>query len=220
RKGEILGISGLMGSGRTELARAIFGADTIDEGEVYLNGKKLDINNPSDAISEGIGYLSEDRKRDGLALELDVENNIILASIKDFANKFGVIQRSKAIKESEKQVKNLRVRTPSISQKVKNLSGGNQQKVIIGKWLCKDMDVLIFDEPTRGIDVGAKFEVYTLMNDLARSGVGIIMISSELPEILGMSDRVLVMNEGKIAAELSIEEADQETIMFYATGGK
>ncbi|WP_025640623.1 sugar ABC transporter ATP-binding protein [Schnuerera ultunensis] len=220
RKGEILGIAGLMGSGRTELARAIFGADPIDKGEIYLHGKKINISNPGDAISEGIGYLSEDRKRDGLALGLDVEDNIVLASLKDFANKFGIVQRDKTLKESEKQVKDLKVKTPSLAQKVGNLSGGNQQKVIIGKWLCKNMEVFIFDEPTRGIDVGAKYEVYNLMNQLADDGAGIIMISSELPEILGMSDRVLVMCEGRIAAELDIEEADQETIMFYATGGK
>lgn len=220
RKGEILGIAGLMGSGRTELARAIFGADPIDKGEIYLHGKKINISNPGDAISEGIGYLSEDRKRDGLALGLGVEDNIVLASLKDFANKFGIVQRDKTLKESEKQVKDLKVKTPSLAQKVGNLSGGNQQKVIIGKWLCKNMEVFIFDEPTRGIDVGAKYEVYNLMNQLADDGAGIIMISSELPEILGMSDRVLVMCEGRIAAELDIEEANQETIMFYATGGK
>lgn len=220
RKGEILGIAGLMGSGRTELARAIFGADPIDKGEIYLHGKKVNISNPGDAISEGIGYLSEDRKRDGLALGLDVEDNIVLASLKDFSNKFGIVQRDKTLKESEKQVKDLKVKTPSLTQKVGNLSGGNQQKVIIGKWLCKNMEVFIFDEPTRGIDVGAKYEVYNLMNQLADDGAGIIMISSELPEILGMSDRVLVMCEGRIAAELDIEEANQETIMFYATGGK
>lgn len=220
RKGEILGIAGLMGSGRTELARAIFGADPIDKGEIYLHGKKVNIHSPGDAISEGIGYLSEDRKRDGLALGLDVEDNIVLASLKDFTNKLGIVQRDKTLKECEKQVKDLKVKTPSLAQKVSNLSGGNQQKVIIGKWLCKNMEVFIFDEPTRGIDVGAKYEVYNLMNQLADDGAGIIMISSELPEILGMSDRVLVMCEGRITAELDIEEADQETIMFYATGGK
>lgn len=220
RKGEILGIAGLMGSGRTELARAIFGADSIDSGEVYLHGKKIDVTCPGDAISGGIGYLSEDRKRDGLALGLDVEDNIVLASFNDFANKFGVIQKDRTFEESKKQVKDLKVKTPSLTQKVGNLSGGNQQKVIIGKWLCKDMEVFIFDEPTRGIDVGAKYEVYSLMNELADKGVGIIMISSELPEVLGMSDRVLVMCEGRIAAELDIKDANQETIMYYATGGK
>lgn len=220
RKGEILGISGLVGSGRTELARAIFGADPIDCGDVYLYGKKLDISCPGDAIAGGIGYLSEDRKRDGLALGLDVEDNIILASLTDFANKYGIINKDKTLKESKKQVKDLKVKTPSLDQRVGNLSGGNQQKVIIGKWLCKNMEIFIFDEPTRGIDVGAKYEVYSLMNQLAEEGAAIIMISSELPEILGMSDRVLVMCEGRLAAELDIKDADQETVMYYATGGK
>lgn len=220
RRGEILGIAGLMGAGRTELARAIFGADPIDTGEILLEGKPIKITSPVQAINAGIGYLSEDRKKDGVALDLDVESNVILASVMDYSNKMGIVKRKDCIEETNKQVKNLKVKTPTISQKVKFLSGGNQQKVIIGKWLCKDSKILIFDEPTRGIDVGAKFEIYQLMNKLVAEGSAIIMISSELPEILGMSDRILVMHEGEISGELDIKEASQEKIMYHATGGK
>lgn len=218
RSGEILGFAGLMGSGRTELARAVFGADNIDSGEFLLEGKKIKIKSPSDAINNKIAYLSEDRKRDGLLLDLDVNFNTVLANLKSYSK--GMVVNDKLCKKiTDEKVLDLKVKTPSISQKTKFLSGGNQQKVLIGRWLCKDTKILIFDEPTRGIDVGAKFEVYTLMKELAEKGVAIIMISSELPEILGMSDRVLVMHEGSKTGELSIEEANQEKIMQLASGG-
>ncbi|MEG1287416.1 MAG: sugar ABC transporter ATP-binding protein [Clostridium sp.] len=218
RAGEILGFAGLMGAGRTELARAVFGADSIDSGEFILEGKKIKIKSPVDAINNQIGYLSEDRKRDGLLLDLDVNFNTVLANLKEYS-KGTVINEKKCREITDKKVIDLKVKTPSIYQKTKFLSGGNQQKVLIGRWLCRETKVLIFDEPTRGIDVGAKFEVYSLMKELAERGVAIIMISSELPEILGMSDRVLVMHEGEKTGELSIEEANQEKIMQLASGG-
>jgi len=217
RKGEILGFAGLMGSGRTEVARAIFGADPVDSGEVYVNGKKVKIKQPIDAVRHGIGYLSEDRKRFGLMLDLNVELNIVIASLKNYVNFIGGVNKNKTRKESSKWVDTLKIKTPSLDQKVKNLSGGNQQKVVLGKWLSRDCNILIFDEPTRGIDVGAKSEIYKLINKLAAEGKSIIMISSELPEILRMSHRIIVMCEGRITGELSCEEATQERIMEYAT---
>jgi ribose transport system ATP-binding protein len=217
RRGEILGFAGLMGAGRTEVARAIFGADPIDSGEVRVNGKPVRINSPGDAVRHGIGYLSEDRKRYGLALGMDVETNVVLASFKKFLSTIGWVNEARIRRTAETYVRSLAIKTPGVRQKVKNLSGGNQQKVIIGKWLTADTDVLIFDEPTRGIDVGAKSEIYKLLNDLARQGKAIIMISSELPEILRMSHRVIVMCEGRITGELPIDEATQEKIMTYAT---
>lgn len=217
KKGEILGFAGLMGAGRTEVARAIFGADPLDSGEIYVRGKKTQIKSPGDAVKHGIGYLSEDRKRYGLTLGMDVETNIVLAAFKEFLNLVGWVSQSKIRTTADRFVKALAIKTPSVKQKVKNLSGGNQQKVIIGKWLTADTDILIFDEPTRGIDVGAKSEIYHLLNDLARQGKSIIMISSELPEILRMSHRVVVMCEGRITGELVSTEATQEKIMTYAT---
>jgi ribose transport system ATP-binding protein len=217
KKGEILGVAGLMGAGRTEVARAIFGADPIDSGEIYIRGKKINIKNPSDAVTNGIGYLSEDRKHFGLALGMDLETNIVLAAFKKFLGIFGWINKSKTCVQSQLIVEQLKIKTPSLQQKVKYLSGGNQQKVVIGKWLVRDCDILIFDEPTRGIDVGAKSEIYKLLNTLAESGKSIIMISSELPEILRMSHRIIVMCEGRITGELSTDEATQERIMQYAT---
>ena len=216
RKGEVLGFSGLMGAGRTEVARAIFGADPIDSGEIYVNGKPVSIKSPKDAVNLGIGYLSEDRKRYGLMLDKSVAENTALASLDKYI-KFGIINDRKIKEEAQIENSKLKTKTPSMEQALKNLSGGNQQKVIIARWLIKNSDVLIFDEPTRGIDVGAKSEIYTLMNELARSGKSIIMISSELVEILRMSDRVLVMCEGKKTGELDISEANQEKIMQLAT---
>lgn len=216
RKGEILGLSGLMGAGRTEVARAIFGADQIDSGEFYLEGKKIKIKSPVDAIKNQIAYLSEDRKRDGLLLDLDVEFNTVIANIQEYS-KLSVVNDKICRKISNEKVNELKTKTPSLSQKTKFLSGGNQQKVLIGRWLCRDTKVLIFDEPTRGIDVGAKYEVYSLMKELAEKGVAIIMISSELPEILGMSDRIVVMHEGKKTGELDIKDATQEKIMSLAS---
>ena len=216
RKGEVLGFSGLMGAGRTEVARAIFGADPIDSGEIYVNGKPVSIKSPKDAVNLGIGYLSEDRKRYGLMLDKSVAENTALASLDKYI-KFGIINDRKIKEEARIENSKLKTKTPSMEQALKNLSGGNQQKVIIARWLIKNSDILIFDEPTRGIDVGAKSEIYTLMNELARSGKSIIMISSELVEILRMSDRVLVMCEGKKTGELDISEANQEKIMQLAT---
>lgn len=217
KKGEILGVSGLVGAGRTEVARAVFGADPIDSGEIYVQGTKVHIGSPSDAVRYGIGYLSEDRKRYGLALGLDVEENVVLAAFKKFLGAIGWVNRAKTRATAQHHVQALAIKTPGLQQKVKNLSGGNQQKVIIGKWLTADTNILIFDEPTRGIDVGAKSEIYRLLNELAQQGKSIIMISSELPEILRMSHRVVVMCEGRITGELNIAEATQEKIMQYAT---
>jgi ribose transport system ATP-binding protein len=217
KKGEILGIAGLMGAGRTELARAIFGADPIDAGEIYVHGKKAVIKSPYDAVRLGIGYLSEDRKRYGCLVDMDVKTNIALSSLHRFKRAVGWMNDHQISDVSEKVVEALKVKTPSIHQPVKFLSGGNQQKVVIGKWLTRDCDILIFDEPTRGIDVGAKGEIYKLLNELAQQGKSIMMISSELPEILRMSHRILVMCEGRITGELTHEQATQETIMAYAT---
>jgi ribose transport system ATP-binding protein len=217
KKGEILGFAGLMGAGRTEVARAVFGADPVDSGDVYVRGKKVHIKHPRDAVRHGIGYLSEDRKRYGLALKMDVESNVVLAAFEKFQGALGWVNNSKTRATAKQFVEKLRIRTPGLQQKVKNLSGGNQQKVVIGKWLTADTDILIFDEPTRGIDVGAKSEIYRLLNDLAQQGKAIIMISSELPEILRMSHRVIVMCEGRITGELGIADATQEAIMKYAT---
>ena len=216
RKGEILGFSGLMGAGRTEVARLIFGADKKDSGKIFINGKEVTINTPQDAVAHGIGYLSEDRKRYGLIVDKSVEENTVISSLNDFVK--GIfIDKAKSKEVSQKYVESLKTKTPSVSQLVKKLSGGNQQKVVIAKWLVKNSDILIFDEPTRGIDVGAKSEIYALMERLAKEGKSIIMISSELPEVLRMSDRVIVMCEGRITGILDIAEANQEVIMQSAT---
>lgn len=219
-KGQILGISGLMGAGRTELVNAIFGVyGKKSEGEIYLNGKKLNIKAPADAIENGIALVTEDRKELGLLLDKNLVMNMTLPSIKKFSSKM-VMDNHAERTVAEKYVDELNIKTPSLDVFVEKLSGGNQQKVVIGKWLITDSDVLILDEPTRGIDVGAKTEVYRLMNQLVEQGVTVIMISSELPEIMGMSDRIVVMSEGKKTAELERADADQETIMKYATGNK
>ena len=218
RKGEVLGIAGLVGAGRTETARAIFGADPIDSGTVEVDGKAVKINSPQDAIGYGIGLVTEDRKQQGLVLGMAIRENTTLANLGALST-LGFIRQKEEKSVSEKYRGDLSIKTPSIEQAVQNLSGGNQQKVVLAKWLFTGSKVLIFDEPTRGIDVGAKSEIYKLMNELAAQGVAIIMISSELPEVLGMSDRILVMHEGKITGELSREEATQEAIMHLATGG-
>jgi len=218
-RGEVLGIAGLVGAGRTELARAVFGADAIDEGEIRLNGSRVEIRSPRDAIRRGIGLVTEDRKALGLILGMVVRENISLANL-DSLTRLGFVNRREEKRVALKSIEDLMIKTPSVEQQVQNLSGGNQQKVVLAKWLFTQSKVLIFDEPTRGIDVGSKVEIYQLMNRLAANGVAIIMISSELPEILGMSDRILVMHEGKIAGELSREEATQEKIMWLATGGE
>jgi ribose transport system ATP-binding protein len=216
-KGEILGFAGLMGAGRTEVARAVVGADKHTTGTVSLRGTQLRIGTPADAADHRIGYLSEDRKHFGLLLEQEVGANIGLSALRERFQKAGFVN-DKAIRSTASEyVGTLRIKTPSVRQTAKNLSGGNQQKVVIAKWLVKDCDVLIFDEPTRGIDVGAKEEIYALLNDLAQQGKSIIMISSELPEVLRMSHRIVVMSEGRVTGVLSAEEASQESVMHLAT---
>jgi ABC-type sugar transport system, ATPase component len=216
KRGEILGFSGLMGAGRTETARALFGADTKTSGKIYINGEETIINSPIDAVNKGIGYLSEDRKRYGIITEKTVAENSTMACLEDYmAGIF--INKKKENKIAEEYVEQLKTKTPGVDQLVINLSGGNQQKVVIAKWLIKDCDILIFDEPTRGIDVGAKSEIYHLMTELVAQGKSIIMISSEMTEILRMSDRIIVMCEGKKTGELDIAEVTQEKIMHAAT---
>ena len=215
-KGEILGFAGLMGAGRTETARLIFGADPRDGGVIRKNGTELHIKTPEDAVRAGIGYLSEDRKRFGLAVGLSVADNTVLANLEEFS-RAGFVDDRKIREATQEYVGRINIKTPSVSQLIRNLSGGNQQKVIIAKWLVKNCDILIFDEPTRGIDVGAKSEIYKLMNELAHEGKSIIMISSELQEVLRMSDRVVCMCEGRLTKILDIQDASQEVIMKYAT---
>jgi ribose transport system ATP-binding protein len=216
-RGEILGVAGLVGAGRTAVMRAVFGADPHDSGEILVHGKAVAIKSPDDAVGHGIGYLSEDRKRYGLALPMDVEANVVMASLAKFTGKLGWIRFKGTHAKALEHVEGLAIKTPSVGQRTKNLSGGNQQKVVIAKWLTADTEILIFDEPTRGIDVGAKSEIYKLLNELASQGRAIIMISSELPEILRMSHRILVMCEGRITGELTAAEATQERIMTFAT---
>lgn len=217
REGEVLGIAGLMGAGRTRLAKALFGAEKLTEGEIIVGGTTLKFSSPRDAINAGIGFVTEDRKAEGLVLDLSVKENITLPNLNQFTRK-GVLDLKKERKVVDDYISKLRIKTPNRNQKVLFLSGGNQQKVVLSKWLCSHARVFIFDEPTRGIDVGAKTEIYQLMNQLTADGVGIIMISSELPEILGMSDRILVMYDGRITAELDDDKATQENIMKYALG--
>lgn len=219
KKGEILGVAGLMGAGRTELMMSIFGAYGINKsGKVKIDGKEVHLKGPRDSIEKGFCYLSEDRKKSGLVLMMDIKENITLASLDRISDIRG-INENEEIKVSNHYVDALKIKTPSIEQKTRNLSGGNQQKVVIAKWLMAAPKILVLDEPTRGIDVGAKYEIYNIMNELVDQGVSIIMISSELPEIMGMSDRILVMHEGKLTAELDWKEAEQEKVMYYATGG-
>ena len=217
RKGEILGFAGLMGAGRTEVARAIFGADPIDSGEIYVHGERRRIRTPSDAVKFGLAYLSEDRKRFGLVTPMTVRDNITMPSWPRFASgRFWM--RDRALRKSSRDyVDLLKVKTPSVEQETRNLSGGNQQKVVIAKWLLRDCDILFFDEPTRGIDVGAKAEIYKLLESLAEQGKAIVVISSELPEVLRVSHRILVMCEGRITGELDGKTATQEAIMTLAT---
>lgn len=218
-EGEILGIAGLMGAGRTELIMGIFGGwKGRVTGEVWLRGTKASIQSPIDAIRNGLALVTEDRKGNGLILNQSVAVNTSIAALQKIIDK-GVINNNEEVKYANQFVKDLRIKTPSIEQKVKNLSGGNQQKVVISKWLMTEPDILFLDEPTRGIDVGAKYEIYQIMNQLIEKGVAVVMVSSELPEILGMSDRVEVIHEGKLAGGMPIEEATQEKIMQLATGG-
>ena len=217
RRGEILGFAGLMGAGRTEVARALVGADRRDGGTIVVHGREVSISNPAEAAKVGIGYLSEDRKRYGVMLGRSVRDNVVLASMPSFMNAFGFVYDKKIATTAGDYVSRLRIRTPSIGQLVQNLSGGNQQKAVVAKWLIRDCDILIFDEPTRGIDVGAKDEIYALLENLAAEGKAIIMISSELPEVLRMSHRIAVMCQGRLITILDNADATQENIMHYAT---
>lgn len=219
RKGEILGVAGLMGAGRTEIMRAIFGVDPHESGELVFKGEPLKITKPEDAIKAGMAFVTENRKTEGLILDFSILRNIALPSVDTFA-KNSVINFGKLSGFADEMAKKLGVKAHSLDLEAGALSGGNQQKVVIAKWVGMNPDVIIMDEPTRGIDVGAKRDIYELMNELTASGVSIIMVSSELPEVLGMSDRILVVHEGRIAGELLRDEADQEKIMTLATGGK
>ena len=217
RRGEVVGLAGLMGAGRTELARAIFGADPIDAGRIWIRGRAAAIGSPRRAIALGLGFLTEDRKRQGLVLCGDVVENTCLASLDRFS-RGGIMRPRREEAETGRLAGELRVKTPGLRQRVVNLSGGNQQKVVLAKWLCREADIFLFDEPTRGIDVGSKVEIYQLINRLAAAGKGILMISSELPEILGMSDRILVMCRGRFAGEFPAAGATQEAILHCALG--
>ncbi len=217
KKGEILGIAGLVGAGRTEIIETIFGHSCKTTGEIYINDKLVDIKSPEDAIKNKMALLTEDRRMTGIFPMLSVKDNTVIANIKDYVNGFGFINHKKINEDCETYRKSIRVKTPSINQKIMNLSGGNQQKVLIARWLLTDPDILILDEPTRGIDVGAKAEIHSIITELAGQGKSIIMVSSELPEVLGMSDRVLVMHEGRMTGIVDRKDATPELILRYAT---
>jgi ribose transport system ATP-binding protein len=219
KSGEVVGVSGLMGAGRTEIMRALFGLDKLDSGEIWLDGKKAAIKNPYEAVKYGIGFITEDRKTEGLVLDFSIRDNMALPNLKSFSKK-GFIDDKTENEFVDLLIKRLQIKTQSGETNAKDLSGGNQQKVVIAKWIGIGPKVLILDEPTRGVDVGAKREIYQLMNELTDRGVAIIMVSSELPEVIGMSDRILVVHEGKISGELAKSEATQEKIMTFATGGQ
>lgn len=216
RAGEIVALTGLVGAGRTETIRLIFGADERDRGEIILDGKQLQIRSPMDAIKHGIGLLTEDRKQQGLVLPHSVRENFGLANL-DWLSRFGLVNQTEERRAFGGYVDSLKIKVPHQEQAARNLSGGNQQKVVLAKWLARDCEVLIFDEPTRGIDVGAKYEIYCLMNELAAKGKVIIMVSSELPEVLGMADRILVMHEGRITGEINdVKNTTQERVLELA----
>jgi ribose transport system ATP-binding protein len=219
KSGEVVGVSGLMGAGRTEIMRALFGLDKLDSGEIWMDGQKTEIKNPHEAVKRGMGFITEDRKTEGLVLDFSIRDNMALPNLTSFS-KNGLIDDKTENEFVDLLIKRLRIKTQSGGTNVKDLSGGNQQKVVIAKWIGIGPKVLILDEPTRGVDVGAKREIYQLMNELTDRGVAIIMVSSELPEVLGMSDRILVVHEGKISGELTKSEATQEKIMTLATGGQ
>ncbi|MGN0396070.1 MAG: sugar ABC transporter ATP-binding protein [Coprococcus sp.] len=216
-EGEIVGIAGLMGAGRTETTRAIFGIDPKESGEIYLDGQRVTINKPIDAIKAGIVLAPEDRKKDGLCTKLSIRQNLALPNLDIVCGKTGIISSRKENELCEKAVNNLLIKTASLDVEAETLSGGNQQKVVVGKWLARNSRVVIFDEPTRGIDVGAKVEIYNLMNKLKRQGIVVLFVSSEMPEVMGIADRILVMCDGRITGELSAAEATQNKIMEYAT---
>jgi ABC-type sugar transport system ATPase subunit len=219
RRGELLALAGLVGAGRSEVARAIFGIDPVDGGRIEIDGRPVGIGNPTEAIKHRIALLPEDRKQQGLVLVLSVADNVAVAAPDRLGGVGGLVPPALRMRVARRFVESLRIKTPSVRQPVRLLSGGNQQKVVLAKWLLTEADIFIFDEPTRGIDVGAKVEVYRLMNDLLARGAAIVMISSELPEVLGMSDRILVMREGRIVAELDGASATQEEIMTHAAAG-
>lgn len=219
RSGEIVGVSGLMGAGRTEIMRALFGVDKLDSGEIWIAGKKTAIKNPQDAVKKGLGFITENRKDEGLLLDTSIRENIALPNLSSFSPK-GLIDHKREAEFVDLLIKRLTIKTASSETHARHLSGGNQQKVVIAKWIGIGPKVLILDEPTRGVDVGAKREIYSLMNELTERGVAIIMVSSELPEILGMSDRIIVVHEGRISGEIDAQEATQERIMTLATGGR
>jgi ribose transport system ATP-binding protein len=220
RRGEILGFAGLMGAGRTEVARAIFGADPIDAGTIRLGNDEITVHSPIDAIRHGIAYLSEDRKGNGLAIRMSVAANLTLANMEGVSGRFGFIDFDAEDKVAQQYIAALGIKTPSPAQIAKNLSGGNQQKIAIGKWLFRNSKIIFFDEPTRGIDVGAKFAIYELLDRLAADGIGVVLISSELPEIMGMTDRVVVFREGEITGIVNTRETTQEEIMHLASTSK
>ncbi|MBS4178204.1 multiple monosaccharide ABC transporter ATP-binding protein [Lederbergia citrea] len=221
RKGEIVGIAGLMGAGRTEFAMSVFGQSYGKNisGKIYINGKEEKLHTINRAIEMGVAYVTEDRKNYGLVLIDDIKRNITLSNLKKISKKF-IIDEDVEVREAEEFRRKFNIKTPSVEQKTVNLSGGNQQKVVLSKWIFSEPEILILDEPTRGIDVGAKYEIYTIINELARNGKGVLMISSELPELLGMCDRIYTMSEGRLTGELNKDEATQETIMAYMTKGR
>ncbi len=217
RKGEILGFAGLMGAGRTETMRAIFGADPVDSGAIHLNGKAVTVKSPSGAIRAGIACVPEDRKKEGLCIELSLRENVALANLDRIKGPLGKVLRHKEVKLTQRAIDDLKIKASSQLMLARNLSGGNQQKVVVGKWLVRDAEVVLFDEPTRGIDVAAKVEIYHLMNQLKQKGIGVLFVSSEMPEILGMADRILVMCDGRVTGEYPASEATQDKIMLSAT---
>jgi ribose transport system ATP-binding protein len=216
-EGEIVGFAGLMGAGRTETTRAIFGVDPKDSGQIILDGREVTIKSPRDAIQAGIVLAPEDRKKDGLCTKLSIRHNIALPNLDFLCNSFGVIKWSKEAETCDKAVQDLKIKTPSVEINAANLSGGNQQKVVVGKWLARNSRVVIFDEPTRGIDVAAKVEIYHLMNQLKQQGIAVMFVSSEMPEVMGIADRIIVMCDGRITGELMVEDATQEKILSLAT---
>ena len=216
-EGEIVGFAGLMGAGRTETTRAIFGIDPKQSGQIFLDGKEIFIHSPSDAIRQGVVLAPEDRKKDGLCTKLSIRHNIALPNLDLLCNRLGVVSHGKENAMCERAVKNLQIKTPSVDVDAANLSGGNQQKVVVGKWLARDSRVVIFDEPTRGIDVAAKVEIYHLMNQLKKQGIAVMFVSSELPEVLGIADRVIVMCDGQITGEVMARETTQNEILTLAT---
>jgi ribose transport system ATP-binding protein len=218
RRGEILGFSGLMGAGRTEVARAIFGADPLTSGAIHLGDMAVTITSPIDAIGHGIAYLSEDRKSHGLAIRMSVAANLTLTNVSGLANRFGFIDFAREEAVAQQYIAALGIKTPTSKQIARNLSGGNQQKIVISKWLYRESKIIFFDEPTRGIDVGAKFAIYQLLDKLASEGIGVVLITSELPEIMGMTDRVAVFHEGRISGIVNTRESSQEEIMHLASG--